>query len=178
MDSLEKFFGLFRPTVSIAMQHPLLNEIDDILTEDWADSFTYDSELALSKGFVVLRYKNTNRPATVRLTLSLEGFENKKFTRRELRRQIKEAAPTTILNIRISEINHILRNAARRSFKEVEKDFQKWLKKVAENLEHFFGDKPARDFEKSVELPSSIRPGSLQSLQFLIENKIDMLKEF
>ncbi|MBN8554357.1 MAG: hypothetical protein J0L93_02840 [Deltaproteobacteria bacterium] len=160
------------------MSHPLLNEIDDILTEDWAASFVYDDELALSKGMVILRYKDTNRPAVVRLTMSLEGFENKKFTRRELRRQIKEAAPTTILNIRISEINHILRNAARRSFKEVEKDFAKWMKKVSEDLETFFGEKISNTFEKATILPPSIRPGSLQSLQFLIENKIDQLKEF
>lgn len=166
-----------QPKISEELVEPLLEAVDRILNQEWAAEFTYDRESAFKTGTVVILYTKTNRPIPLKMPISAKSFENLEFGHRELQRKIKELLPLNVISMRISDINNVLRNADRRRLRDVEKDYADWMQKTSDDIDRCYGESYSISFRKPIPLPSHIRHGSIQALQFLIGEKIELLQE-
>jgi len=156
---------------------PLLEAVDRIFNQDWAEEFTFDREEAKRTGIVVVLYAKTNKPIPLKMPISAKAFENLEFGHRELQRKIKDLLALNVISLRISDVNNVLRNADRRTLKDVERDFSNWLAKTSDDIDRCYGESFSVSFRKSIPIPSHIRYGSIQALQFLIGEKIELLQE-
>ncbi len=159
------------------LMEPLFEAVDRILNQDWATEFIYDREEAMNTGAVVVRYEKTRKPIQLKMPISAKAFENLEFGHRELQRKIKELLPLNVISLRISDINNVLRNADRRNFRDVERDYANWMEETSDDINRCYGDSFSISFRKSIPLPSHIRHGSIQALQFLVGEKIELLQE-
>lgn len=158
------------------MNQTILKGIDELLTGDWQDIFTFDRDIAKTKGVIVLCYKATNIPIPLNVEISEEASEKERLNWREIHRKVRECLPDYVMKNRISEANAILRNADRRIFKDVERDFKKWLQETSTTVEQVYGRDFSKKFLEEVSVPKEIRPTSIQAIQYLFKEKIDYLK--
>jgi len=163
--------------ISPELIEPLLDAVDRILIQDWAAELTFDREAARRTGTVVVRYAKTNQPIPLKMPISAAAFENLEFGHRELQRKIKELLPLNVISLRISDINNVLRNADRRRLKDVEKDYADWIQETSADIDRCYGETYSISFRKPIPMPPHIRHGSIQALQFLIGEKIELLQE-
>lgn len=158
------------------MNNVIIKEIDDILSNGWVEHLTYDRDMAEKRGLIVLRWKQTGVAIPLPITISQEALDKGRLHFGELRRNIKKYIPTNIVNQHISDANAILRGANRRDMRRAIKDFNAWIQETGLSLEKMFGASTAEGFLVDVLLPNDIQPNSLHALQFLVEAKVEHLR--
>lgn len=160
------------------MSSGVLQGIDELLNEKWGEFFSFDRKYAKEKGVVILCWAATNAPLPLNIEISDVALEKGFINWRELHRKIKLCLPDNIVKQCISEINAVMRDANRRDLKSVEKDFENWSQKTAELVQNVFGGNARETFLAPFELPSNIRPNSIQALHALVETRIERLRQF
>src|SRR4051812_25262698 len=100
----------------------VIAQIDELLSADWGREFTFDRAQAETEGRVVLRWEKTNHPIPIKLEISEAALKKGRLNWREVHRGIKDCLASNMMKAQISEANILLRNANRRTFKDVEKD--------------------------------------------------------
>ncbi len=157
----------------------LVKQLEDQLTEsEWAEAYVMDSKEAIHSRKITLCWRETQQPVPLDLNLSEEAYNRRGFTWRDVHRRMKDCLPKNMLKQSISEANSILRNANRRSTKDISKDFKNWRETTAELLDHMFGFGVSQNFKEDSVLPTHLQAGSMQAVHFLFEQKIDYLKSF
>ena len=158
------------------MTTTIAQEIASIIGPEWADIITFDFKKAETKGVVVLQYRTTGADMFLNVRLTQEALEKGRINLREVRRKIKENLPELVVKRLTSEVNSLLRDANRRTLRDVSRDLDEWLKKTSSHLKRMYGREVAEEFSSEVPLPNHIKPGSIQGIQYVVETKIDFLK--
>lgn len=159
------------------MRYPNVEEISHLLETEWANDFTFDHERALNEGVIILQWKATKQPVPINFEISERFFAQEFMTRREFLMRIKEYLPETMLKQLVSEANRLLRDANRRAIKEVERDLKKWIIKSAELITNIYGVDQGKLFGTDIPLPTGVKSGTIRAVQFVVEKKIDLLKD-
>lgn len=154
----------------------VLDQMEQLLLEDWGEIFIFDREAAIQTGKIILCWKKTNQPVPFNLELSGYAYERGNFTWRDVHRRLKACLPENVMKQSVSDINSMLRNANRRGLSTAFKDYKKWCQKTQNLLDTMLGPGSSTEFRKDPILPAGVKTGSIQALSFLIENKIDYLK--
>ncbi|MDB5036949.1 MAG: hypothetical protein JWQ35_477 [Bacteriovoracaceae bacterium] len=155
----------------------IIDEMENILDSELGEWLTFDRDLERSKGQVIIRWKVSLVPIVLKTEISQKALSDKRLSMGELRRNLKSFMPRVVLRQLISDCNSLLRNANRRKIHQVEKDVDNWTHSTAVMLENILGKSAIPDFVKKIEIPSKIKPKSLQALQFIVESRVDYLKK-
>ena len=158
------------------MDRPIVIEMNEFISSEWPDDFYFDRDEANETGTVVIRWALTKLPIPLNLDITEEAFDRGRIFRRELKRKISECLPGSLIKARISDANALLRGANRRDNKSAERLYKKWLLETADDLRKSMGSEASEIFLKEISPPTRFHSQSIQSLQFLVENKIDCLK--
>jgi len=150
--------------------------VDDILSDGAEEWFTYDRSYADAKGRIILRWKQTGSPIAMPIEITQNALDKKSLHAGELRRNIKWYLPKHAMRQLISEANSLLRGASRRHLPDVTKDLSAWVKKTSDQITNMFGHEVAADFLKEVPLPATFKRDTIQALQYLIEIRVERLR--
>ena len=154
----------------------LVGQIEELLLEEWGETYSFDTRAAMETGKITLCWKKTSQPVPLDFKLSKEAYEKGNFTWRDVHRRMKNCLPENMLKQSISDANSMLRNANRRAQNEVFRDYKKWCQTTADLLDSMFGLGFSKAFNEDPILPTRLQAGSIQALQFFVEQKIDYLK--
>jgi len=157
------------------MAKTIAQEINRVIEDDWKQWISFDEAKAKAKGQVIIVWKITGIPIPMNIILTQETLDDGKINFRELRGKIKNNLPHLIIKDRISEINSVLRDANRRHLRDVVKDFKEWMSVTGQLLSKSLGHEIAETFLKPVEIPKNLKEGTIQAIQFSIEEAIERL---
>ncbi len=154
----------------------LVEYLENLIFEKWSDIYSFDSKACIETGKIGILWKKTNQPAPLKELFSKEAYEKGQFTWRDIHRCVKDCLPENMLKQSISNANGLLRNANRRHQGEVLRDYKKWCQATENLLRRLFGLECAEEFTKDPVLSSRYQADSIQTLQILVEHKIDYLR--
>jgi hypothetical protein len=157
---------------------PVALEFEEFLEQTWPDQITFDREKANESGVIVFCWKQTLQPLPITFEISQATFGQGRVNRRELRNQIKENLPANLIKQCISEIFSLMRDANRKNLSKVSRMIDLWIQSTGQTLRKALGNQAAEEFLVRSSLPNHFQSGSIQALQYLVDQKVEILRNF